>query len=189
MPAGILINFALFQATWLASVLGAANGSPLLGPIVAAFALSIHVAMSSHRFPEARLILSCALLGFSCDTTLAFLGLVRFESHWPTSWPCPLWMLAPWVGFSLTFNGCFSWLKGRPGLAAAFGALGGPAAYWAAARMGAIHAHDTPIVTYVAVAFEYALLVPLMMRLASLCVTRRHAGDACSRTAAPKGAA
>lgn len=170
-----VLNIALFYATWLTAVLGAARGDGLSGLGIAAIALTVHLALSTHRIVEARLVLCCALLGFSIDTLLAAAGLMRFSASVPTSWPCPAWMLALWIGFGTTLNGGLAWMKGRPSLAALLGLIGGPAAYLAAYKAGAIQFQAAPMLIYTVAAVEYGTLVPLMLWFASACGRRRAA--------------
>jgi sigma54-dependent transcription regulator len=46
-------------------------------------------------------------------------------------------MVALWLNFAATLNVSLAWLRGHYALAAAFGAVGGPLAYYGGAKMGA----------------------------------------------------
>ena len=50
----------------------------------------------------------------------------------------PPWMVALWLNFAATLNVSLAWLREeRYQLAAAFGAIGGPIAYYSGAKLGA----------------------------------------------------
>ena len=71
------------------------------------------------------------------DTTLVISGKVQFASAWPNSF-APFWMLSLWMAFATTLNHSLRWLMTRPLAAALAGAIGGPLAYLAGARLGAL---------------------------------------------------
>jgi hypothetical protein len=74
-------------------------------------------------------------------------------------------MVALWVLFATTFNASLRWLRGRPLLAMALGAVGGPLAYLAGAQLGAISFPE--LASGLAVqAAGWTLLMPLLMRIA-----------------------
>lgn len=173
----IVINILFFQATWFAATFGAAQGNAWLGPSIAAIALAFHLVRMPHRIVEARLVLSCALIGFAVDCLWASLGILSFAAHAPRSWPCPLWMLSIWIGFTTTLNGGLARLKSRPFTAALIGGAAGPLAYSAAASIGAISIEGSRVLALCLVGGGYAVLLPLMLRLASTCVKRRGATE------------
>jgi hypothetical protein len=74
------------------------------------------------------------------DGTLRAFAVVHYAAASPAlpAGGAPLWILALWVAFALTFNHSLQWLAGRRLLCAALGAAGGPLAYAAAARLGAV---------------------------------------------------
>lgn len=133
-----VINFIVFQAAWFAAVLGAANGMPWLGVIAVPAAFSVHLACSESRTTEILLGLAAAATGFATDSSLIALGVF---SPVPFVFPLPfssLWMVMLWVNLAMTLNVSLGWLRGRYALAAAFGAIGGPMAYYSGAKLGAM---------------------------------------------------
>jgi hypothetical protein len=46
-----------------------------------------------------------------------------------------------WIAFATTLNVSMRWLRGRPELALLFGAVGGPLAFYAGERLGAVTVH------------------------------------------------
>jgi hypothetical protein len=95
------------------------------------------LAVSSERAGDARLIGTALLLGALIDGGLARSGLLSYASAAPALPPggAPLWILALWVSFALTLNHSLRWLRGRLIPAVLTGAIGGPLAYLAAARL------------------------------------------------------
>ena len=50
----------------------------------------------------------------------------------------PPWLIALWLNLAAALNFSLAWLKGRHLLAAAFGAVGGPLAYYGGAKLGGV---------------------------------------------------
>lgn len=81
-------------------------------------------------------------------------------------------MLALSGNFVLALD-ALHWLAHRPALAVAVGAVGGPLAYLAGARLGAVTLRPTEAGALVAIALEWAVALPLLLFLAG-----RHARGA-----------
>ena len=93
-------------------------------------------------------------------STLAITGQVHFASAWPAGL-APYWMLSLWIVFATTLNHSLRWLMNRPVAAALAGAIGGPLAYLAGAKLGALSI-VTPAVT---LPFIALLWTPAMITL------------------------
>jgi hypothetical protein len=133
-----VINFIAFQAAWFAAVLGAAHGMPWLGVIAVPAVLALHLAQSPDWRPEILLAFTAAVTGFIMDSVLIAAGAF---SPIPSVFPAPfssLWMVMLWVNLAATMNVSMGWLRGRHALAAVFGAIGGPVAYYSGAKLGAM---------------------------------------------------
>ena len=160
-----LVNVLLFQSAWFATVMGAARGSPWLGPAAVTVALAVHVLLVDDRRGEWRKMLAAGFLGFWLDTLFVAAGIFTPKA---TVYPLPFsppWMVFLWVNFSLTLNASLSWLQGRYRLAAVFGAVGGPLAYYAGAEMGATEALPSVSGMLVLMA-AWALATPFLVWLA-----------------------
>ncbi|HHD63778.1 MAG TPA: DUF2878 domain-containing protein [Desulfobulbaceae bacterium] len=72
-------------------------------------------------------------MGIVVDGTLQKVGFFTFMSP---GFPIPFWLMMIWLGLAITPHHSLSWMKKRLFLAALFGAMGGPAAYWAGVRLG-----------------------------------------------------
>jgi hypothetical protein len=161
-------NFVLFQAGWFAAVAGAAQGRIWIGPAVMALVIAVHIAFVPDRVRELGYLLFIGLLGTLADTALATLGVIGYPSSnaaWPSTIPPP-WISALWIGFATLPRYPLAWLANRTWLAIAFGAAGGPLSYLAGVRMGAVAVGAEPRLTWCALAVEYAIATPMLLRLA-----------------------
>ena len=75
-----LLNFVIFQIGWFSCVLGAANGSPWLGPLVASAVVLFHVLTSEKAIYEIRLVLIAVTLGLVFDGFLLNSGWIKYYS-------------------------------------------------------------------------------------------------------------
>ena len=158
-----LFNFTMFYLGWFASVIGAANGELWLGPTLVVAFLPIHLYLAPNPLQETRMIVAIGLFGFTLDTLQASAGLYAFTRTSVAPWLCPPWMVALWMVFATTLNTSMAWLAGRPRLAAALGALCGPASYLAGARLGAIDLHANAIVSLTGIALAWAFAMPTLL--------------------------
>lgn len=165
-PALLVANIVAFQAGWLACVLGAAGGRPWLGPLVALPVLAFHLRSAARPGVELALLAAAGLTGLALDSLLVLAGRLAFEEGVLVPGLAPYWMVALWLLFATTFNVSLRWLRTRPALAALLGAVGGPLAYLAGARLGAAEVLEPALATHLAVALAYALATPLLLALA-----------------------
>ncbi|MCV6801484.1 DUF2878 domain-containing protein, partial [Achromobacter ruhlandii] len=93
--------------------------------------IAAQLAASATARADLRLAGGAVLCGVALDGSLSALGWARYAAD---AWPAPLWILALWAAFALTLNHSLAYLRPRPWLACVFGAVGGPLAYWGAAR-------------------------------------------------------
>lgn len=166
-----VLNLVAFQTGWWALVLTAAQGRPELGLGVVALLLAWHLGRIRPRGSEALLIGLAALIGFLFDSLLLVSGWVSFSGSdlaggLGPDLP-PLWMTALWANFATTLNVSLVSLQSRPWLGALLGFVGGPAAYWGGAELGAMSFLD-PTAGLVALALGWAILTPLFLALARL---------------------
>jgi hypothetical protein len=156
-------NVALFQIGWFASVLGAARGHPLAGPVVVIVALTIHLNWSGTR-REWVLILAGALLGTVAESALALTGLVSYRADPAPAWLSPPWITALWANFTMTLRHSLAWLEGRWLLASLIGGGAGPLAYLAGWRLGAIELPE-PVPTFFILAALWAVATTSLLFL------------------------
>jgi Protein of unknown function (DUF2878) len=133
-----LYNICAYQAAWFACVLGAANDVAWAGAALALVVAAVHITITAHAGAEIKLIAAASVIGLLVDSALARTGQIEFVAGvWAAGW-APYWMLALWAAFATTLNHSLRWVMGRPIVAATFGAAGGPIAYFAGTRLGAL---------------------------------------------------
>jgi hypothetical protein len=161
-----LVSAVAFYACWFACVGGAAHGVPWAGPI----AVALYVAADLQAIPpgaartsRAWLLGAAGAVGYAADSALVLAGILTFPARAVFGWPSTAWMVALWVLQAAVLDGALSWLRGRLGLAAAVGAIGGPLAYLAGERMGAASLGPTQAVAVTVIAAEWMLAMPLLV--------------------------
>ena len=159
------VNVVLFQAAWFSAVLGTAHGRPWLGPLAMIPTLAIHLALQDDRRGEVKLLLAAGLLGLVFDTAFVAGGVFTPLQHLFPRPFSPPWMICLWLNFAATLNVSMAWLRGRYLLAALFGAIGGPMAYYSGAKLGATEALPTTT-GMLLLAIGWGIMTPLLVWLA-----------------------
>ncbi len=162
-----LVNAALYQAGWFCCVLGAANDRPWLGSIAAAALIFVHLAWVPRPLGELKLLLAAGLLGGLADSLQSSLGLLVFRSGHLSDYLAPPWIVLMWIQFATLFRFGLAFLRERYVLGAVLGALGGPFAFWAGARLGAVEFPVTAIRSLIVLGVVWASAVPILLWLAS----------------------
>ena len=134
----VILNFVLFQITWFACVLGSARGYPWLSITVVGLSLIWHLSQAKPKFIEAKWCLIALAIGAIFDQSILSLGIIQYHNNGWSESIVPIWILALWLAFALTFNVSMRWLRGKYLIALVFGAIGGPLAYIAAQKLGAV---------------------------------------------------
>lgn len=161
----MLQNFILFQAGWFCCVLGGASQDyAWVGVAVVLVIVAAHLACATNIRNELMLILITMVLGTAWDNGLMLAGLFTFSNGIVLNGLVPLWIIAMWALFATTLNVSMKWMKGRYLLAAVFGAIGGPVAYYAGHRLGAVEFGNT-LATLLAVGAGWSVIMPLLMAL------------------------
>ena len=156
-----LLNVALFQAGWWACVLGAVTGQPWIGPGAVAALLAWHVGRAAHPQRELALASIAAIAGAVFENALVRTGWVRYGAEGSGATLAPLWIVAMWPLFATTLNVSLRKLRAHPVPAALLGLIGGPAAYYAGARLGALDL-ASPGAALTAIAIGWAVLTPAL---------------------------
>ena len=133
-----LINYSLYQAGWFACVLGAASLRPWTGFLIAASLVGGHLALSRERALDARLLVLTTVVGAVVEMVQIAAGTYCFTSGTMNDALPPPWLLAMWAQFATTFRFSLRRVVTRPVSAALFGAAGGPLAFLAGERLGAV---------------------------------------------------
>ncbi len=131
-------SFAAMQLGWFAAVLGAAHGQAWVGPAVVLpmLALQVRLQPPAVRAQEVLVLATAAVIGLLVDTAFLRAGVVAIGG----ARIAPAWLVVLWpsVAAAMAPAGSLGWLARRPILAVLVGAIAGPIAYDAGARLGAI---------------------------------------------------
>jgi hypothetical protein len=133
-----LINYALYQVGWVACVLGGAWHRPWTGFLMAMILVGVHLTLSLERSLEARLMALASAVGVVVEMVQIATGTYRFTSGTLIDALPPPWLLGMWAQFATTFRFSLRRVMTRPVSAALFGAVGGPIAFLAGERLGAV---------------------------------------------------
>ena len=133
-----LVNYGLYQIGWFACVLGGAWHRPWTGFLIAVILGGVHLTLSVERSLEARLVVFATAVGALVETGQIAAGTYRFTSGTVTDALPPPWLLAMWAQFATTFRFSLRTIITRPVRATLFGAAGGPIAFLAGERLGAV---------------------------------------------------
>lgn len=173
-----LLNLALYQTGWFACVIGAAQGYPWLGMTAALALLAAHLWMVSDRRVELRLILAAGLLGLVADSVQGWLGVFRFHSGYLVEGLAPPWIVVMWMQFASTLRWNLAWVIGNPKRAAVFGMVGGPLAFFAGSRLGAMTFGAPLWLSLLSIALVWALAMPALAAMTERAVeTPRALGE------------
>lgn len=154
------LNYAAYQVGWFAVVLGATAGHAAAGALVATLLVAAHVAVADDRRSEARLVVMALVTGAVVEAWQLQAGSYRELAHMPPAPVPPIWLLLLWAQFATTFRYALRDVIATPRAAVAFGALGGPLAFTAGDRLGAVTLSTPlwPALLRLAVAWALALV-------------------------------
>lgn len=161
----IILNFVLFQIGWLACVMGGANGIPWLGLIAVALIVAVHLVNAEDPVPEAILLSIATVIGVIWESLLAINSLMLYQTGLFIDGLAPYWLIALWPLFATTMNVSMRWLKNRFITSAVFGAIGGPAAFFAGHHLGAVDFPDM-LQSMLVLGLGWGILMPVMVYLA-----------------------
>jgi hypothetical protein len=162
---GLVASLIAFEGAWFACVLGAADGRPWAGTLVAVAVVAGFVSLSAKPRVDAKLVALAVSIGLLWDSAMAQSGWISYAQPGPLPSFAPAWILALWALFAVLLREPMRWLHARLSWAALLGAIGGPLSYTAAARLGAIGLQK-PARALVALAIGWAAITPLLLMLA-----------------------
>lgn len=162
----VLLNFAGFKLGWAACVFGGAAGAPWVGVFTVLAVVALHARRSPDGVAELSLVLLAGALGTVWDSLLVAAGVLVYPSGQLETWLAPVWISALWMAFATSLNVTMRWMRGRLLVAAAFGAAGGPLAFWGGTRLGAVVFPDSTLAMFVLGA-GWMVLMPTLVLLAA----------------------
>jgi len=170
----ILINLIFFQAVWFATVCGPGNGIHWLGlPALAVFA-GYHFFSAATGRVDFILVAISVLLGILVETAYLRFDVLIYAFNMPSPHFAPYWILFLWANFALILNTGLQWLHGKYFLAGILGFIGAPLAYFSGVKLGAATTGMTPALAYLAIAFSWAVVTPVLLFLARLLSRRSN---------------
>ncbi len=174
------ISLIGYQVVWFASVIGAGHGMAWPGVLGLALYAGWQLSCSLSRATDLKMMASAVLLGCLLDGGLIHFGLASYAAAAPLHALAPLWILALWATFALTFTQSLKYLQTRLWIALVLGAVGGPLAYLGASR-------GWQVVTFAAPAWHGLLWLAIGWGLATplLAWLARHWSQAATENRLP----
>lgn len=161
-------SLVAYQAVWFAAVIGAAHGRVWPAMVALLIYAVGQLSLSHTRRADLLLPATAIILGFLVDGTLARTGMARYDVTWLSGGLAPIWILALWAAFSMTFTKSLAYLQKRLWIGALFGAIGGPLAYLGAARtFGVVRFSDPAWHGLLWLAIGWGLATPALAWLAA----------------------
>jgi hypothetical protein len=161
-----IFAFIGFQAVWFVSVLSAANESYWPGPATVICWILIYGWKSGALKREITLALLVGAFGFFIDTALIWMEAFMPKGIYGDLRLSPAWMVGLWLNFATSLNSLFLWLKGRYILSAMLGFIGGPAAYYSGAALGAAAIQQPFAESLFMIGLGWGISMPLLILIA-----------------------
>ena len=160
-----ITNFILFQLAWFICVLGAAYNQTYFALMISVIILLVHFALIKKRLLELKLILAAGIFGFLFDGVLLNFDLIIYNDPGLPYPITPIWIVMLWMIFAMTLNHSLAWLSQKYYLSILFGAIGGPLAYIAGEKLGAITLLSSNSIIMLCVG--WALITPVLLIIAN----------------------
>lgn len=164
--ARVILNVLGLQAGWFVCVMSGAGGYPWIAVAFVGGHIAIHLVSSPSRARDGIVIALTGVAGIGADAVLLAVGAIGFEAGVIGGWVIPIWMIALWVNFATSLNLTLEFLHRRYVLAGLFGALGGSMAYVGGVKFGALNMPWGLWQGGSAVAWEWAVVTPLLCWMA-----------------------
>lgn len=160
-----VINFLVFQLGWLIVVMLGATVYHWGAILVVVGIIAYHLSVSPDTQRESKLIMLALGIGLVWESLLTVNGLVVYTHGQWYGDVAPIWIIAMWAMLATTLNVSLRWMHGKSALAFIFGAIGGPLAFIAGEKLGAVTFPDFSM-AMLALALGWGLLFMLLMQLA-----------------------
>ena len=160
----VWINFVGYQAVWFITAAGAERGLWWPGVLASAAFVFIVTLRAPGRRADLQLALIAIICGLVLDGALTASGSLRYATADP-GFPAPIWILSLWAAFAMTIRHSLRWLLSHSLLAALLGAIGGPMAYWGAARGFTAIEFLKPQIAVGVLAVGWAIAILILVRV------------------------
>ena len=114
---------------------------------------------------DVKLIIIAGLIGLLFDGALLNFDLIIYNDPGLPYPFTPIWIVMLWMIFAMTLNHSLAWLSQKYYLSILFGAIGGPLAYIAGEKLGAITLLSTNSIITLSVG--WALITPILLIIAN----------------------
>lgn len=114
---------------------------------------------------DLKLIIIAGLIGLLFDGVLLNFDLIIYNDPGLPYPYTPIWIVMLWMIFAMTLNHSLAWLSQKYYLAILFGAIGGPLAYIAGEKLGAITLLSTNSI--ITLSIGWALITPILLVIAN----------------------
>ena len=145
-------------------MLSVAADKPLIGLSNDANIIITQILRATEQKHELFLICIAMIIGAFWDSFLVWQGWLSYSSGFILTNAAPYWIIILWGLFATTLNVSMRYLKHKIIIAALFGGVAGPLAYYAGQRLGAVIFLDTNI-AIVSLSIGWAIFTPLLLRL------------------------
>lgn len=161
-----ILPWLAFQGVWLVCAFGAARGNSAVGIVSALVFVAAVITWSRQRMRDLLLVAVSGTCGFLVESGLVMSGHIRFAAPWPTEQLAPAWIVALWMAFGATVPAISDKLGAhRLKIAAALGAVAGPLAYLAGARLGALNLLGAATSSFVVLSALWAAVMAGLVEL------------------------
>lgn len=178
----VVKNLAFFKIGWVACVMFAAAGQPLLAALSVLAVAVAHLAAVKAPMKELFLLLVAAGFGLGWESFMVWTGLVTYPNY-ESAILAPFWIVAMWVLFATTINHGLRWTKRSLWVASIAGLLGGPLAFFGGMNLGAVEFSHTAA-ALVVIGLGWALLLPALTVVADTIIDSQILEPEPSRAAA-----
>ena len=161
LPWSNIANALGYQAVWLATMVSVYMGHFWYGFFTSMVFAGLTLCFGGKAKQDGRIVLIGLTLGVSVDTLFAAGGWIQYAMPWTAISIAPLWIIALWLSFSFTLNHSMAFLRGNYVVAAVFGLIGGPLAYWCADRLFNVIEYGTDIsVVMIGLGLCWGIVIP-----------------------------
>ena len=170
------INFTLYQLGWFSIVLGAANDLPWVGAGFALTLVVVHLSLVRGLARHVALVLLSGAIGSVLDSCQLAFGVLSFPTGQPVPWLVPPWDAVLWMQFATILPFSLHWLSHRYQLCCLFGAIGGPLAFYAGERLGAVSFPPPRVLHFAVLGAVWALAFPCLVWMSDRLVVESGLG-------------
>jgi hypothetical protein len=158
-----IANFCLYQLGWFACVLGAGMDRPGLGMTCALALVIVHLWLTRATLRQLAVMATAGVIGLTSDTLQMWWGVFYFPHGTIVDWFAPLWVGVLWIQFATLLPFSLRWLSRRYWLSAALALVGGPLAYYAGEKAGAVEFLAPRLLHFAVLGVVWSIAFPALL--------------------------